>query len=142
VAIRSFRDLVVWQKSVDLVVEIYSLTNRFPASERFGITSQLRRAAVSVSSNIAEGSGTGTTAELVSFLTHSRGSLRESESLLLVSQRLEFAGESDCLHAFEMMDAVGGMLTTLRRNLRNKPPRPTRRFRRRTPHPARRTPHS
>lgn len=123
--IHSFRDLIVWQKSVDLVAEVYSLTAGFPASERFGITSQLRRAVVSISSNIAEGSGGGTTRELVRFLTHSRRSNRETESLLLVSQRLEFATPTSCHRAMKLIDEIGRMLTTLRKNLRKNPPRPS-----------------
>jgi four helix bundle protein len=70
----SFKDLVVWQKSVDLSVVIYKLTASFPASERFGLTNQLRRAAVSVASNIAEGYGRATKGEYIQFLGHARGS--------------------------------------------------------------------
>ena len=88
--IRDFRDLIVWQRSVDFIVEVYQLTRRFPVDERYGITSQLRRAAVSVSSNIAEGSGRTSLPDRRNFLGFSRGSMKESESLLLVSQRLGF----------------------------------------------------
>ena len=86
-----FRDLPVWQRSVDLADQVYTLSSRFPSAEQFGITSQLRRAAVSVSSNIAEGSGRDTTPDLRKFLSCSRGSVKETESLLLVSERVQLA---------------------------------------------------
>ncbi len=70
-----YRDLVVWQKSVDLVTEIYAATSQFPRSETFGLTSQLRRCAVSVPSNIAEGLGRATRDEFIQFLSHARGIL-------------------------------------------------------------------
>ena len=118
--IRDFQDLIVWQKSVDLAVELYRLTRSFPDEERFGLTSQIRKAAVSVSSNIAEGSGRGTTRDLLSFLTNSRGSLYETRSLLVVSQRVEILTPSQCLYAVDMMDEVGKMLSRLRGNLRSR----------------------
>jgi four helix bundle protein len=121
--IRDFRDLIVWQKSVDLIVEIYTITRRFPEEEKFGITSQLRRAAVSVASNIAEGSGKGTTAELVGFLTTSRSSLRESHSLLIVSQRLDFLTKVEAAKANGLIEEVGKMNSSLRSKLRANPRR-------------------
>ena len=74
---------------MDFAVELYRLTATFPSEERDGLIAQIRRAGVSISSNIAEGSGRGTTRDLVSFLTNSRGSLYESRSLLVVGQRVE-----------------------------------------------------
>src|SRR5574337_1314593 len=76
----SYRDLVAWQKGLDLVVEIYRITERFPKSEMYGLTSQLRRAAVSVPSNIAEGQAHFSKQEFRHFLRHSRGSLAELET--------------------------------------------------------------
>jgi len=70
----SFKDLVVWQRAVQMSLEIYKLTSSFPASERFGLTNQLRRASVSVASNIAEGYGKSSRGEYLSFLGHARGS--------------------------------------------------------------------
>lgn len=80
--IRSHRDLIAWQKAVDLGLEVYRLTRSFPDAERFGLISQLRRAGVSVSSNIAEGYGRGTTADYLRFLRAARGSLYEIDTQL------------------------------------------------------------
>jgi four helix bundle protein len=124
--IRDFQDLIVWQKSVDLAEELYRLTRSFPPEERYGLVSQIRRAGVSVSSNIAEGSGRGTTRDLVSFLTNSRGSLFESRSLLVVSQRVELLTPAECVSALGLMEEVGKMLSRLRTNLKTKHRRTTR----------------
>ena len=119
--IRDFQDLIVWQKAVDLAAEVYDLTSRFPNSERFGVVAQARRSAVSISSNIAEGSGRGTTRDLVSFLTNARVSSYETRSLLLVSQRLNFVSHAQCEDAMGLLDEVGKMLSRLRANLKKKP---------------------
>jgi four helix bundle protein len=79
--IRTFRDLVAWQKAKALAVEVYRTTRGFPSDERYGLTSQLRRAAVSVSANIAEGYGRGTTSDFLRFLRIARGSLAEVDTL-------------------------------------------------------------
>jgi four helix bundle protein len=118
--VRDFRDLTVWQRSVDFVVEVYELSRRFPADERFGMTAQLRRAAVSISSNIAEGSGRSSLKERRHFYGTSRGSLKESESLLIVAQRLDFLSEADCKTAFAFADETSRMLTTLRQTMRGR----------------------
>jgi four helix bundle protein len=76
----SFRDLSVWQRAIELTVGVYQLTAAFPDSERFGLTSQLRRAAVSIASNIAEGYGRATKGEYIQFLGHARGSVSEVET--------------------------------------------------------------
>jgi four helix bundle protein len=86
----SFKDLVVWQRAVQMALEVYKLTAEFPASERFGLTSQLRRASVSVASNIAEGYGRSTTGEYVLFLGHARGSNFEVQTQLVISEGLGF----------------------------------------------------
>ena len=118
--IRDFRDLEVWQKSMDLAVDVYMIARRFPREERFELTSQLRKAVVSVSSNIAEGSGRATTKDLLNFLATARGSLRESESLLLLSQRLGYVSEHDLKAVIQLVHRVGQMLTALRKKLRTK----------------------
>lgn len=92
---QSFRDLVVWQRSIELTVAIYKLTSRFPDSERFGLTSQLRRAAVSVASNIAEGYGRGTRGEYLQFLGQSRGSNSEVETQLVIAKALGFGSKQE-----------------------------------------------
>jgi four helix bundle protein len=118
--IRDFRDLIVWQRSVDLAAEIYLLTRRFPADEQRGLTSQLRRAAVSVSSNIAEGSARTTLKDRRNFYGISRSSLKEVESLLYVSQRLRIVQDVDCDVALAQADEIGRMLTRMRQNLRGR----------------------
>jgi four helix bundle protein len=86
----SFRELVVWQRAVELSIQIYRLSGSFPSSEQFGLTNQLRRAGVSVASNIAEGWGRSTRGEYVQFLGHARGSLCELQTQLIIAARLGF----------------------------------------------------
>ncbi len=85
-----FRKLEIWHEAVDLAVAVYELTEQLPGTERFGLVSQMRRSAVSVSSNIAEGAGRGTELELKRFLRIANGSLSEVDSQLELSVRLEF----------------------------------------------------
>lgn len=77
-----------WQKAMDFVVDVYSVTRKFPKEEIYGVTSQLRRAAVSIPSNIAEGQGRQTTGEFRQFLGHARGPLLEAETQILLSERV------------------------------------------------------
>ncbi len=115
---QSFKDLVVWQKSIDLTAAIYELTARFPDAERFGLTNQMRRAAVSVPSNIAEGYGRSTKGEYHLFLGHARGSCSELETQLVIAKRLSF-GESKRLQTAEhLCDDVGRLLCSLTKSVR------------------------
>jgi four helix bundle protein len=118
--VQSYRDLTVWQKAVALVVEVYSLTRQFPREELYGLTSQLRKAAVSVSSNIAEGSGRGTTKDLQNFLSMARGSVKEVESEILVSIRLGFVSDEQAKRALALTDEISRMLVRLRAALSRK----------------------
>jgi four helix bundle protein len=86
-------DLRVWQLAMDLVVEVYAVTKQFPDSEKYGLGSQMQRAAVSVPSNIAEGAGRESNADFLRFLTISRGSLSELETQLLIAQRLNYVAD-------------------------------------------------
>jgi four helix bundle protein len=88
--IRNYRDLIVWQKSMDLVESVYIATRKFPKEELYGLTSQLRRAVVSIPSNIAEGQGRRTDKEFAQFLAVARGSLHESETQILIAERLGY----------------------------------------------------
>jgi four helix bundle protein len=119
-SVRGYQDLLVWQKSVELAVEVYQLSALFPTVERYGITQQVRRAAVSVSSNIAEGSGRATAPALINFLSYSRGSVKETESLLLVSQRLDFLPRSRAENAMALTDEVSRMLLIFQRRLKTR----------------------
>jgi len=88
--VKSYKDLIVWQKSMDLVEMVYQVTKEFPKEELYGLTNQLRRAAVSVPSNIAEGQARSSTAEFRNFLSIARGSLAEVETQLLIAERLNY----------------------------------------------------
>jgi four helix bundle protein len=86
----SYKDLIAWQKGMELVVAIYDATETFPSQEQFGLISQLRRAAVSVPSNIAEGKAHHSNRDFVRFLRHSRGSLAEIETQVLIAQQRKY----------------------------------------------------
>jgi len=88
--LRNYKDLIVWQKAMDLVSDVYRVTANFPREEVYGLTNQLRRSAVSVPSNIAEGQGRATKGEFIQFLCHSRGSLLELETQVLIASSLGY----------------------------------------------------
>ncbi len=115
--VRSYRDLIVWQKAMDLVRAIYGLTMNFPAGERFGLISQVRRAAVSVPSNIAEGQARHTTREFVQFISHAEGSLAEVDTQLTLSNQLEFCNTSQTAEIFSLIVEIRKMLMSLRGRL-------------------------
>jgi four helix bundle protein len=116
---KSFRDLDVWQRAMELAVEVYKLTVTFPDSERFGIVSQLRRAAVSIPSNIAEGSGRATKGEYLQFLGHARGSAFEVETQLELARILGLGKEDAFLKACDLCTEVGKMLRAIMQTLRS-----------------------
>ena len=108
----SFKELVVWQRAIQLTIAIYKLTSSFPSSERFGLMDQLRRAGVSVASNIAEGHGRLTRGEYLQFLGHARGSNCEVETQLVIVRSLGFgavdnlaAAEKSCTDVSRMLNA-------------------------------------
>jgi four helix bundle protein len=119
---KSFRDLDVWKRSMELAVEVYKLTATFPDSERFGLVSQLRRAAVSIPSNIAEGSGRATKGEYLQFLGHARGSAFEVETQLELTRILEFGKDDARLKACDLCTEVGKMLRAIMQTLRSCSP--------------------
>jgi len=112
-----YRELRVWNAALALVLEVYQLTELFPVSERFGLTAQLRRAAVSVPSNIAEGHARFTPGEYKNSLSIARGSVAEIEVQLTLSERLHYAQPVDLTNAFEYCDAISRMITNLKRTL-------------------------
>ena len=87
---KNYSDLLAWQKAVDLVCDVYADTSSFPPDERFGLTSQVRRASVSIAANIAEGQGRASRNEFVHFLSIAHGSLRELETHIIIANRLRF----------------------------------------------------
>ncbi len=113
----SFRDLKVWQRSIDLSVATYSLTRDFPSEELYGLTSQLRRAAVSIASNIAERYGRVTTGEYRQFLGIARGSTLELQTQLVIAERLGL-GKQELIREVEgLSHEVGKMLWSLAKKL-------------------------
>ncbi len=114
----SYKNLVVWQKAVQLSVEIYTLTKKFPRDEQFALTSQMRRAGVSIPSNIAEGYGRNGRKEFGSFLRISHGSLTELETQLIIANKLSYCSEKECSTIERQMDEIGRMLYALRASLR------------------------
>lgn len=118
--VHSFRDLLVWQKSVDLAVECYEFTNHFPKSELYGLTNQMRRAAVSVPSNVAEGSERRHTQEYIQHVCVSCGSLAELETQAEIARRLRFVDEQSVQQFFTHTDEISRMLHGLRNSLEAK----------------------
>jgi len=115
---RDFRDLKVWAKAHQLTLSIYRLTTRFPREEQYGITSQLRRACVSTSSNIAEGCGRSTDRDFARFLSIAGGSASETEYLLIVSKDLGYYGEEEYDRLSKDVNEVKRMLNSFTQKLR------------------------
>src|SRR3954451_19923586 len=114
---QSYKDLVVWQKAIAVVKSVYSLTQNFPAEEKFGLVSQMRRAAVSIPSNIAEGQARHTTGEFIQFISHAEGSAAELDTQLILCQELAFSSSQQTKPLFELLDEIRRMLNGLRRKL-------------------------
>ena len=117
---RSYRELVVWQKAKNLAVHVYKTTEGFPKHEMYGLTSQVRRAAVSVFSNIAEGQGRLTTLEFLQFLGHARGSLLEVDSQLQISVDLGYLSREQYDDLESETYQVLGLLNRLIDSLRSR----------------------
>jgi four helix bundle protein len=119
-SIRNYRDLVVWRKAMDLVDAVYRLTRGFPKEELYGLTSQVRRAAVSIPSNIAEGHGRRTCRHFLHFLSIARGSIKELETQLLIAGRLGYANQAENSTVLDLSDEVSRLTTRLMDSLRRK----------------------
>ena len=111
--IRSYRDLRVWQAGMDLAENAYRLSKKFPASEIYGLTSQIRRSATSVPANIAEGYGRESTRSYIQFLKTARGSLRELETHVLLAQRIGLIDATDSTDLIKKAESIGKMLSAL-----------------------------
>ena len=116
----NFRDLDVWKRAVDLTKVIYSITNKFHHEEQYGLSGQLRRAAVSISSNIAEGCGRRTSKDCVGFLHNATGSVNEVESELLVAKELGYLKEIEIKDLISELKEIGKMLNGLIRNISDR----------------------
>ncbi|MBS1728443.1 MAG: four helix bundle protein [Armatimonadetes bacterium] len=112
----SFQDLIVWNKAMDLVPRVYDLVDLLPASEKYGIASQLCRAVVSIPCNIAEGHGRRTNGDFARFLTIALGSCREVQTLILICQRLNYVGTEDSV--LKQCEEVAKMLTSLMKKVK------------------------
>lgn len=114
---RSYKDPVVWQKGISLAKVVYQVTRALPSEEKFGLVAQMRRAAVSIPSNIAEGQAGHTTGELIQFISHAEGSLAELDIQLILCLKFEFCRDRAAEPAFELIDELRRMLNVLRRRL-------------------------
>ena len=117
--VKTYQQLIAWQKAIALVTYIYSVTSKFPREEIYGLTSQLRRAAVSIPSNIAEGQGRATKGEFIQFLCHARGSLYELETQIIIGRNLEYLTteqeESLAGSIAEIGRILNGLITSLQK---------------------------
>ncbi len=118
---RNYRELEVWKKAMDMVVAVYEMTSEFPAHERYGLTSQMQRAAVSIPANIAEGYGRVHRGDYLHHLSIARGPLAELETHITLAVRLNFATREKAAIIWSMTQEVGKMLSSMIRTLQGKP---------------------
>lgn len=118
--VRSYRDLTVWQTAMAIATEVYRLTENFPKRETYGLVSQMRRAAVSIVSNIAEGHARESTKEYLHHVSFARGSLAELETQTLLSVELGYATQEGTGAVLKACDELGRMLRTLQDSLRRR----------------------
>jgi four helix bundle protein len=117
---RDYRDLVLWQRAVELAAEVHLVTLKLPRHELFGLSAQMRRSAVSIPSNIAEGSGRRTTREFIAFLHIARGSLSELRTQLLLAVKVAYVTGPEISVAENLTDEVGKLLNAVIRGLRHR----------------------
>lgn len=116
---KSFRELVVWQKSMLLVKEIYKIIDRIPNNENYALTPQIQRSAISIPSNIAEGYGRNSTKDYLRFLNIARGSLYELETQLEIAEMLHYFTKNDTKQCISIISEIGKMLNSLIKNINN-----------------------
>jgi four helix bundle protein len=122
--VRHYSELIAWQKAMDLVVGVYGASEEFPSRERFGLTNLLRRSAVSMPSNIAEGQGRHATRDFLRYLSIAYGSLQELETQLVIARRLSYLKEEHGPTLFDLTAEVGRLINGLMNSLSQKTPRP------------------
>ena len=113
----NFKELIVWQKSVDFVVKIYQTTSKFPESERFNLISQMQRSGTSIPSNISEGARRKSNAVFKNFLTIALGSSYEIETQLIISKKLNFINEAECNDLVDNINEIQRMILGLHNSL-------------------------
>ncbi len=111
--VKNYTELIVWQKAMDLVEDVYRVSKSFPREEIYGLTSQIRRASVSIASNIAEGQGRRTTADFLRHLSIAYGSLREVETQILIAARLRYLAQIRTDEVMQLAGEVGKLLNGL-----------------------------
>ena len=119
-AVRSYRDLRAWAEGMDLAVACYELVKSFPREETYGISSQIRRASASIPANVAEGRGRESSGEFVHFLRIAQGSLKELETHLILSSRVELTTAEEVRPVLEKCEAIGKMLRALIRSIQKR----------------------
>jgi four helix bundle protein len=117
---RPHEKLEVWRKSIEFVTKVYEFTKGFPADEKYGLTSQIRRATVSIPANIAEGSARRTNKEFIQFLSIAQGSSSEVETELLIALNLDYISKENYLELKNEIDIIGRMLIGLSNHVRNR----------------------
>lgn len=111
--IKSYKDLLIWQRGIEITEKVYLITNNFPQNELFSLTNQIRRASVSISSNIAEGFGRNSTKSYMNFLKISRGSLYELETQLIIADRLNYISDNELLKSInDLLSEEGKMINS------------------------------
>ena len=114
---RPHHKLDAWKQAINLVTDVYKATEAFPREERYGLTSQIRRAAVSIPANIAEGAGRYSNREFAHFLSNAQGSASELETELLISNRLGYLSEKACANLTAPLDRIGRLITGLSKHV-------------------------
>jgi len=118
--VKDYRELIAWQKAMDLVELVYRVTDGFPRKEVYGLTSQMRRAVVSIPCNIAEGQARSTTRDFLNFLCIATGSLKEVETQVLISQRLGYLDEPQTSRLLDLTTEVGRVVSGLTNSLKRR----------------------
>jgi four helix bundle protein len=118
---RPHQKLEAWSKAIELVTDVYKSTERFPMEERYGLTGQIRRAAVSIPANLAEGAGRRSQKEFAHFLSNSQGSASELETELIIANRLGFLDEANFAKLLGQLERIGRLITGLTRHVRGGP---------------------
>jgi four helix bundle protein len=119
-SVHSYRELEVWEVAMELAAGCYCVTKKYPREEMFGLTSQIRRAATSIPANIAEGQGREHTKEFLNHLSIARGSLKELETHLLLSEQVGLLQKSDLQPLMNLCDRISQMLSRLRQSLKQR----------------------
>jgi four helix bundle protein len=118
---RPHQKLEAWSRAIDLVTDVYQSSDHFPKEERYGLTSQIRRASVSIPANIAEGAGRRSQKEFAHFLSNSQGSASELETELIIANRLGYLDEATFVRLIEQLERIGRLITGLVRHLSGGP---------------------